>query len=694
MSQTVPLSHSFRRQAAKAVTSIALFAVVYLLLILLAISLVVVCGFIAIKMLLLTKTPLIVFLAIGIVIMSFIVLYAVVRFMFNSVKVDRSGMLEITEQAEPNLFRFINDVAYQVRAPRPKRIYLTADVNASVFYDSSFLSMFLPVRKNLQVGVGLLNTMTVSEFRAIIGHEFGHFSQRSMKTGSYVHYVNQVIYNALYHNNSYGSWGENLPATLALPVRFSAKIIQGIQWVLKSLYPEVNLQYLRLSREMEYHADATGASVAGREALRSGLLRLPMCEAAMTAVFEFYRARSDDKIRSADCYNEQSVALRLLAEDNGISIVDELPVVTLADYERFNRSKLHIEDQWSTHPSLRQRTERLEQLPADQPSVETDLAISLLTNPARTKRYFTDQIFTQPGSVDTDNVELPLVDFEQRVAADRRDNSFPSVYRGYYDQKDVIRQPSTEILDTNPVANELFTDETVSLVYEASGLRSDLAMLRYIADGQSDIKTFDYDGIRYQVADVARVIEQCEARLASLLVHIGTNDSKIYHYFHQVDIVKNGENALLAQLYSELESYTVYFSSALETLEELHTRSDFMRHTLPFNQIEHCIKNMANAEDVFKQRLKQGLDEGWFSEAITPEITDHFQEYLGTGWIYFAVDTYFDDEVSRLFTAMGYFHNLLHGENFRRKKKLLEYQAELLPLRDVQTSEEYMQIDI
>ena len=71
--------------------------------------------------------------------------------------------------------------------------------------------MFFPVRKNLQIGLGLVNIVSVSEFKAVMAHEFGHFSQRSMKVGSYVYNVNKVIFNMLYENESYqkliSGWG-------------------------------------------------------------------------------------------------------------------------------------------------------------------------------------------------------------------------------------------------------------------------------------------------------------------------------------------------------------------------------------------------------------------------------------------------------------------------------------------------------
>src|SRR5690606_17844105 len=109
------------------------------------------------------------------------------------------------EQEQPVLFEFIRTLSKETRTPFPKRIYLSSDVNAAVFYDSNFWSMLLPVRKNLQIGLALVNSVNLSELKAILAHEFGHFSQRSMKLGSYVYNVNQVIYNLLYDNDGYSS---------------------------------------------------------------------------------------------------------------------------------------------------------------------------------------------------------------------------------------------------------------------------------------------------------------------------------------------------------------------------------------------------------------------------------------------------------------------------------------------------------
>jgi len=130
--------------------------------------------------------------------MGILVIIFLFRFVTVRHKTDLSGLMEITREQQPDLFAILDEVVTKVQTDFPRRVYLSYDVNASVFYDSSFWSMFLPVKKNLLIGMGLVNSVTIDEFKAILAHEFGHFSQRSMKVGSYVYHVNQVLHNLLF----------------------------------------------------------------------------------------------------------------------------------------------------------------------------------------------------------------------------------------------------------------------------------------------------------------------------------------------------------------------------------------------------------------------------------------------------------------------------------------------------------------
>lgn len=272
----IKVSPNFTKMAKKSILAIILFIAVYLILFVLALALTVSCTYLGIALITLHPAIYTLIAGFGLICIGFLILIFLVKFMFTSHKVDRSHLIEIYRHDQPQLFELIDEIAQQVHTDFPKRVYLSSDVNAAVFYDSNFWSMLFPIRKNLQIGIGLANSVTVTEFKAILAHEFGHFSQRTMKVGSYVYHVNQIIYNLLYENQKFENFAErlaNMHGIVSLFVRLAMAIISGTQWLLKKVYSVLNLNYLALSREMEYHADEVAATVAGSAPLANALLR-------------------------------------------------------------------------------------------------------------------------------------------------------------------------------------------------------------------------------------------------------------------------------------------------------------------------------------------------------------------------------------------------------------------------------------
>ncbi|WP_121809363.1 M48 family metallopeptidase [Mucilaginibacter kameinonensis] len=229
-------------------------------------------------------------LGISLMIAGVLLVYFVIKFLFKRSRTDYSGMIEINAGDQPELFRFINQVTAEAQAPSPKRIFVSPEVNAGVFYTSSFWSMFFPVRKNLNIGLGLVNSVNISEFKAVMAHEFGHFSQRSMKFGSYIYNLNKVIYNMLYDNEGYGKllnqWARiyNMFRMMAM---LNIQIIRGIQFVLRKVYGVLNKTYLGLSREMEFHADAVAAYVSGSNQVLTSLKRIDIGHASYSTLINY-----------------------------------------------------------------------------------------------------------------------------------------------------------------------------------------------------------------------------------------------------------------------------------------------------------------------------------------------------------------------------------------------------------------------
>ncbi|MBV8634243.1 MAG: M48 family metallopeptidase, partial [Burkholderiaceae bacterium] len=100
--------------------------------------------------------------------------------------------LQVTAEQQPALFEFLHRLADEAGAPRPHRVVLSARVNAAVFYDLSIVNLLIPSRKNLEIGLPLVNILTLGELKAVLAHEFGHFAQRAMAVGRWVYIAQQV----------------------------------------------------------------------------------------------------------------------------------------------------------------------------------------------------------------------------------------------------------------------------------------------------------------------------------------------------------------------------------------------------------------------------------------------------------------------------------------------------------------------
>ena len=193
----IKLTPEFIAQTTKATISIVFFTLTYLLILLLAVVLTSLCIYGGIILMVTFPSLIAIVLGIGLGSMGILILIFLLKFIFKSHKIDRSHLYEIKKDKEPEIFNLIEEIVNKVGTSLPKKVYLSTDVNAAVFYDSSFWSMFIPIKKNLQIGLGLVNTVTKTELKAILAHEFGHFSQKTMKVGSFVYNVNRVIFNMI-----------------------------------------------------------------------------------------------------------------------------------------------------------------------------------------------------------------------------------------------------------------------------------------------------------------------------------------------------------------------------------------------------------------------------------------------------------------------------------------------------------------
>ena len=258
-------SNQFKKSTYKVIAAIVLFVVVYVLLLISATAIAIALGWLGVAMMSAISSFIVLVLGIGLILCGLMLIFFLVKFIFAKSQKKIPGY-EITENEQPELFAFIRKVTDEVGTSYPKHVYLTNDVNAMASFKPSFWSLFLPIRKDLTIGLGLVNSLNQSEFKAVLAHEFGHFSQRSMRFGSYVYHLNKALYNLLYENAGYNkalnAWGR-WHWMLRFAATINIYIIRCIQEILRKVYLFINKSYMQLSRQMEFHADAIATYASG-----------------------------------------------------------------------------------------------------------------------------------------------------------------------------------------------------------------------------------------------------------------------------------------------------------------------------------------------------------------------------------------------------------------------------------------------
>ncbi|MEU8799697.1 M48 family metallopeptidase [Spirillospora sp. NPDC048819] len=257
------------------------------------------------------------------------------------------GGLPVTRAAEPGLWAAIDGLAARIGTRSPDEVRLVPEVNAAVSEQSRWFGLVAGPR-HMIIGVPLLETLTIAELYAVLGHELGHYSGRHTRLGG-------ITYRG----------GAALQRTLS--------ILSGKGSVPQALFEGYAKLYFRVSqavrRSQEIEADRFMVEVSGRHAAGSAL-RSVRATAAAWSFFLDHVAGPGTRygLVPADLFGGFRA---LLAEP---SRREELGRVLAEPEER---------DPYDSHPTLAERLAAIARCP-EPPGLTPDTrpAAALLADPA------------------------------------------------------------------------------------------------------------------------------------------------------------------------------------------------------------------------------------------------------------------------------------------------------------------------
>lgn len=271
----------------------------------------------------------------------------------------------LEEANQPELFAVLRGISAATGEEMPAEVYLLGgEVNAWVAQRGGLMG--IGSRRVMAIGLPLLESVTVPQFRAVIAHEFGHYHGSDTKLGPWIYKTREAIVRTV---NTIGRSSSFLHKPFIWYGNFFLRVTQAI------------------SREQELAADALAAQVAGARTAMAALVAVERSGAA----FASYWSSEVIPVLSNGFRPPITAGLtRFLGADEVASSLRE---------HVDNATRGNTADEYDSHPPLGERLAALEPLAVEAGEETGPIASTLLRNLDQLEADFLRSIFVDPSKV-------------------------------------------------------------------------------------------------------------------------------------------------------------------------------------------------------------------------------------------------------------------------------------------------------
>lgn len=256
---------------------------------------------------------------------------------------------ELSRDQAPELFGLIDKLRLKLNAPRFHHVLIDSDFNAGVVQIPR-LGLFGWPRNYLIIGLPLMKSLTVEQFKSVLAHEFGHLAGGHGRTSNWI-YRQRLRWNRLINV---------LDATES---RGRFLFMPFLRWYT----PYFNAFSYPLARSNEFEADAAAARITSKRVLAEALTRVDVVAQYLSA--RYWPAVLE---RAADSPSPNFTPYGHL----GGSIAAEIDPASADEWlEQALQATTSLDD---THPSLRERLDALDEEPLMAPAQPDETADRLL----------------------------------------------------------------------------------------------------------------------------------------------------------------------------------------------------------------------------------------------------------------------------------------------------------------------------
>lgn len=445
------------------------------------------------------------------------------------------GNIEVTPAQQPGLFKFLHQLADASGAPRPHRVFLSPRVNAAVFYDLSILNLLFPSRKNLEIGLGLVNALSVGELRAVLAHEFGHFTQRTMAVGRWGYIAQQIAAHLVAKRDKLDDILRGI-SNFDLRVAWIGWLLSLIVWsirsVVDSVFRVVILMQRALSREMEMHADLVAVALTGSDALIHALHQLQAADDSWQRAVNFAFGEKAEGRIVGDVFLIQARIMDCMRDVMNDPFYGRVPPPPAGSPERHRLFKAELAQpprMWLTHPLNHEREANAKQRYISAP-VDERCAWEVFDNPLDLCKQMSAVLLDAVGQA-----PVPMQVSLQHLDAQFKREHLNGRYRGVYWGRSAVRYARSidTLYDTSTsfdatACDDLYPPALTDDVEQLRAQEKEMEQLQALESGALEASggAIRHRGRELRRSELPSAIAALKAEIAAVNTRLQAHDRK------------------------------------------------------------------------------------------------------------------------------------------------------------------------
>ena len=536
--------------------------------------------------------------------------FGLLRSPFIVTKYERDDHIEITEKDCPYLFKIIRDVAAFTECEMPKHVFLSSDVNACLFFNTSFWNIFIPVKKQLEIGVGLMNGMSTEELKSIIAHEFGHYTQKTGKIDGAINRTITVL--------------DNMMRNLELPTFLKELTF----WV----YRFVQRGNLRFSRQLEYDADSVSCACVGSDVFISAMCKVEIL-AERQNVYETFVANLLNENKQCESYwKGYEIMLPYLEENDTIKLDYRIPFSKPFYTPAKIPSRLKVNNIWASHPSLEDRINEANK--TTKVSSHNDVA------KIDSKTLFSDKLLQDLGRARLEEIKkqnpeqqnIDSITLDQFIEwVENNHNRFlipPSLVvflqRDFFSLVDADALNISNDIDNSDVPENPFTAENQTVIKRYQAAINDLTLLQSIQNGKVEVSEFLYNGALYNKKTIP--IDKQTEEAESLRPKAAQIDNAMLSYL----LSKTDNRQFIIRQY-KMARYTQQIAPKISKLIDIRNEVIAILNNATRNEVDNSVfrELVDNVKmlNVYISSITRELDYDLLTDVLNSTSISYLSEY-------------------------------------------------------------------